>query len=61
MIATPVKPTVAFVMDAPLQQLVDELHVILDESSSTDMTADVNEGHRNQADEALRRVRGGVA
>jgi hypothetical protein len=103
-------------MDAPLQQLVDELHVILDESSITeptftgyayvtsdrvvvslppnrtelehdcmaryligsafkvdglpplpdmfqitDMTTDVNTAHRSQADEALRRVRGGAA
>ncbi|PBD00275.1 hypothetical protein BX281_8394 [Streptomyces sp. Ag82_O1-15] len=114
--AIAVKPSVDYVMDAPLQQLVDELHVILDESSITDpgftgyayvtrdevvvslppnrtelehdcmaryligsafkvdglpplpdmfqitdMTADVNRAHRNQADEALRRVRGGVA
>lgn len=116
MIAISVKPSVEFVMDAPLQQLVDELHIVLDESSITepgftgyayvtrdrvvvslppnrselehdcmaryligsafkvdglpplpdmfqitDMTADVNRAHRNQADEALRRVRGGVA
>ncbi|MFJ1604153.1 hypothetical protein ACIOHS_12385 [Streptomyces sp. NPDC088253] len=115
-VSPPVKPSVDYVMDAPLRQLVDELHVILDESSITepgftgyayvtsdrvvvslppnrselehdcmaryligsafkvdglpplpdmfqitDMTADVNDGHRNQADEALRRVRGGVA
>lgn len=30
------KPSVDFLMDAPLQQLVDELHVTLDESSITD-------------------------
>ncbi|MFF1658045.1 hypothetical protein [Streptomyces sp. NPDC058255] len=115
-VSPPVKPSVDYVMDAPLQQLVDELHVILDESSITeagftgyayvtsdrvvvslppnrselehdcmaryligsafkvdglpplpdmfqitDMTADVNRAHPSQADEALRRVRGGVA
>jgi hypothetical protein len=27
----------------------------------TDMTTDVNTAHRSQADEALRRVRGGAA
>jgi hypothetical protein len=111
----PVKPSVDYVMDAPLQQLVDELHVILDESRITDPTftgyayvahdevvislppnrtelehdymawyligtafrvdglpplpdmfqitdrTDVNRADRNQADEALRRVRGGAA
>lgn len=116
MIATVVKPSVDFLMDAPLQQLVDELGIELVEAGITepgftgyaycdrygvtvalppgrselehdciarylignafkvdglpplpepfqitDITADVNEGHRNQADEALRRVRGGVA
>jgi hypothetical protein len=34
--AIAVKPSVDFVMDAPLQLLVDELHVTLDESSITD-------------------------
>ncbi|WP_327429480.1 hypothetical protein [Streptomyces sp. NBC_01236] len=115
-VSPPVKPSVDHLMDAPLQQLVDELHVTLDESSITepgftgyayvtrdrvvvslppnrselehdciaryligtafqvdglpplpepfqvsDMTADVNRAHRNQADEALRRVQGGAA
>lgn len=110
------KPSVDHLMDAPLQQLVDELHITLDESSITDptftgyvyatrdrvvvslppnrselehdcmarfligtafhveglpplpepfqvtdMTDDVNRSHRSQADEELRRVRGGQA
>lgn len=33
-----VKPSVDHLMDAPLQQLVDELHVTLDESKITDPT-----------------------
>ncbi|MFI6488276.1 hypothetical protein [Streptomyces sp. NPDC050564] len=114
-VSPPVKPSVDFVMDAPLQQLVDELGIDLVEAGITepgftgyvyvdrdgvtvalppnrselehdcmaryligtafrvdglpplpepfqvsDMTADVNRAHRSQADEALRRVRGGA-
>jgi hypothetical protein len=33
---TVVKPSIGYLMDAPLQQLVDELHITLDESSITD-------------------------
>jgi hypothetical protein len=110
------KPSVEHLMDAPLQQLVDELHITLDEASITDagftgyayvtghevvvslppnrsefehdcmaryligtvfhvdgmpplpepfevtdMTADVNRSHREQAAEVVRQTRGGAA
>ncbi|MGW0632428.1 hypothetical protein [Streptomyces sp. NPDC002758] len=37
-LSTVVKPSVEHVMDAPLEQLVEELHITLDVSSITDPT-----------------------